>query len=116
MPHIIVEYSKNLEGVVDISAMLDDMHDSLSARGIDKARIKTRGIALGHSVVGEGAVNEGQMAHITLLLLEGRDVETKQQYAKAIHETAKSHIHEKLPHCSVTMEVRDMAKDTYILG
>ena len=54
MPHIIVEYSKTLEP--KIPALLSSLHEALAAQGIDKARIKTRGIALSHADVGEDEV------------------------------------------------------------
>lgn len=111
MPHIIVEYSTNLENQIDIPAMLDDMHDALANEGVDKGRIKTRALPLPHVVVGNQG-QEGHMVHITLLLLEGRDTQTKKTYATPIHSIAKKVAPEE---CAVTLEVRDMISETYIL-
>jgi len=109
MPHIIVEYSSALEQ--EVSGLLPKLHDTLAAQGIDKARIKTRGISLAHAVVGDQGT-DGKMMHATLLLLEGRDVATKKQYADPLHAVMK----EAAPDgCAVTLEVRDMAADTYYL-
>jgi 5-carboxymethyl-2-hydroxymuconate isomerase len=115
MPHIVVEYSSNLEGLVDVSDMLNDMHSALAAEGVDKFRVKTRGVSIPHSVVGDTAPNVGQMIHITLLLLEGRDDALKQQYSKPLYNVAKSATQSVVPDCSVTLEVRDMSAATYIL-
>jgi len=114
MPHIIIEYSQNIEASIDMPALLAQTHDILAAQGIDRARIKTRGIAVSHAVVGNDGAN-GAMAHITLLLLEGRDTPTKQQYGTSIHEHVKGVIIQSIPDAKVTLEVRDMDKDTYIL-
>ncbi len=114
MPHIIAEYSSNLETEIDVPAMLNDMHAALSEGLGGVERIKTRGIRLDHAVVGDqGAA--GRMIHITLLLLEGRDLETKTTYSTAIHNAAKKHTANLNDTCAITLEVRDMVKDTYIL-
>lgn len=114
MPHIIVEYTKNLENQIRVGEMLIDMHEALSSFGIEKSRIKTRGIVVDHAVVGDiGA--EGAMAHATLLLLEGRDVEVKKSYGDKLHHVMHEHIAKIEDHCAVTLEIRDMDKDTYYL-
>ena len=114
MPHIIVEHSSNIEDQIDLPDLLQGLHDALAAEGIDKARIKTRSIPLSHAVVGDHG-SSGHMVHITLLLLAGRDVATKKQYADPLHALAKGVLQEKLPQCAVTLEVRDMNSDTYYL-
>jgi 5-carboxymethyl-2-hydroxymuconate isomerase len=115
MPHIIVEYSQNMGPDLDIPQILTDIHDALAANGVDKARIKTRAIPLLHSVVGTNEANDGHMAHLTLLLLEGRDIPTKQAYGKALHDVLAGAVRAEFPDAAVTLEVRDMVKDTYIL-
>jgi len=109
MPHIIVEYSAALEPVVP--DLLMALHDALAAQGIDKVRIKTRGVGLNHAVVGEQGLN-GKMLHATLLLLEGRDVATKKQYGDALHGLLKNAAPDG---CAVTLEIRDMIAETYYL-
>ncbi|MAZ76576.1 MAG: 5-carboxymethyl-2-hydroxymuconate isomerase [Micavibrio sp.] len=114
MPHIIVEYSSNLEPEVEIQPMIAAMHKALSNEGVDAARIKSRAIALDHYVVGDKGV-DGAMVHITLLLLEGRDEATKKQYSTPIHQVALDAVAGKDGYCAVTLEVRDMDAATYIL-
>ena len=115
MPHIIVEYSQNMGPDLDLPQILTDLHEMLAAQGVDKARIKTRAIPLLHSVVGLNEANEGHMAHLTLLLLEGRDIPTRQTYGQALHGVLARAVKDEFPDCAVTLEVRDMVKDTYIL-
>lgn len=114
MPHIIVEYSPNLEPEVNIAVLLPSMHAALASQGVDSARIKTRATALNHYVVGDKG-NVGAMMHITLLLLEGRDDETKQQYSQPIYKVAVDAVKASDKPCAVTLEVRDMSAATYIL-
>lgn len=109
MPHIIVEYTESLEALVP--ELLTEMHEALSAEGIEKARIKTRGISIKNNVVGEQGL-DGQMLHATLLLLEGRDMQTKKQYGDPLHSLMKK---TAPAGCAVTLEIRDMVKDSYYL-
>lgn len=114
MPHIILEYSSDLETKTDVQSLLQGMHDALSNEGVDRSRIKTRAISLPHYVVGDQG-KDGSMAHITLLLLEGRDDATKKQYSTPIHQLVKSKLSADIPNIAVTLEVRDMDAETYIL-
>ncbi|MGH1375262.1 MAG: 5-carboxymethyl-2-hydroxymuconate Delta-isomerase [Alphaproteobacteria bacterium] len=114
MPHITVEYSKNIGDIIVMSKLVEDLHESLAAQGIDKARIKTRAYACDYVVVGDQA-SHGHMIHATLLLLEGRDVATKKQYGDALHKTMKGYVDGVVRNCAVTLEIRDMAKDTYYM-
>lgn len=107
MPHIIVEYSPSLDSA--IPELLQVLHEALAANGIDKIRIKTRGIKLDHAIVGEGKM---AMLHGTLLLLEGRDIPTKKQYGDALYAAIKNAAPKD---CAATLEIRDMTKDTYYL-
>lgn len=113
MPHIIVEYSKNLESQIEIPAMLQTLHTALADQGVDAARIKTRGIAVDHAVVGDQGM-DGKMLHATLLLLEGRDDATKKQYADPIYAAMKAATAD-ITNCAVTLELRDMAAATYYM-
>lgn len=113
MPHIIIEYSQSLGDILDVPKLVVDMHDTLAAQGIDKGRIKTCAMPCVAAVGDLGL--DGHMIHTTLLLLEGRDVPTKRQYGDALQETVSSFVKDKLQHCAVTLEVRDMVKDTYYL-
>ena len=115
MPHITLEYSQNMGPDLDLPEIITNLHDALAAQGVDKGRIKTRAIPLLHSVVGQHEANEGQMAHVTLLLLEGRDIPTRQAYGKALHDVLSTAVKAEFPDCAVTLEVREMVKDTYIL-
>ena len=114
MPHIIVEYSPSLESEIDMLQMLGDMHQSLGQALGGVERIKTRGIKIDHHIIGDQGA-DGRMMHVTLLLLEGRDTETKKTYSEPLCEIAKKYTNSFSTPCKVTLEVRDMEKDTYIL-
>lgn len=109
MPHIIVEYSQSLEPIM--SKLLSRLHESLASNGIDKNRIKTRGIPVEHAYVGEHGT-QGKMIHATLLLMAGRDTETKKKYGDDLYALIK----DAMPNnCVATLEIRDMNPETYYL-
>jgi 5-carboxymethyl-2-hydroxymuconate isomerase len=112
MPHITLEYSRSLEDQMDVPALLTRLHNALASQpGIEKARIKTRGIPVNYELVGDGT-GKRTMAHITLLLLAGRDTATRKVYGAALHQTA---LDAAPKDCAVTLEVREMDRDTYFL-
>tara|TARA_R110002072_G_scaffold155726_8_gene306180 strand:+ start:1137 stop:1481 length:345 start_codon:yes stop_codon:yes gene_type:complete len=114
MPHLIVEYSKNIGDIVEIANLIIDMHNTLADQGIDKSRIKTRAIACNYVCIGDHG-SHGHMIHARLLLLEGRDVATKKKYGDALHAKMHEYVDGVVQHCSTTLEIRDMDKDTYYM-
>lgn len=112
MPHIILEYSKNLGEVIEVADLANAMHNALAGEGIDKDRIKTRAISCNYVVVGDVG-SHGHMLHARLLLLEGRDDATKRKYGEAIFAAMQKGVKGRVKHCSVTLEICDMKKETY---
>ena len=112
MPHIIVEYSRHLEGIIKISDLVQELHQALAAQGIDKARIRSRARVCDYASVGDLGLH-GHMLHTMLLLLEGRDVKEKRKYGDALYEILEKSVAGKVKNCAVSLEIRDMDKDTY---
>jgi len=99
--------------MINGAALVDDAHNALAKELGDVSRIKTRLIVAEEVCVGEHGT-AGAMMHVTLLLFEGRDVDTKKQYSAAILDAIKTHL-AAMPKCKLTCEVRDMDKETYVL-
>ena len=112
MPHIILEYSRNLGDIIEVSKFVHKLHKEIPNHGIDATRLKTRAIECNYSAVGEEGTH-GHMLHATLLLLEGRDLPEKKKYADAVYKMMKDVVGDQVRHCHITLEVRDMATDTY---
>ena len=112
MPHIIVEYSRHLEGIVRISKLVEELHIALAAQGVDETSIMSRARVCDYVSVGAIGTH-AHMLHTMVLLLEGRDTKTKQQYGEALFEVLKDSVSDKVKNCAVSLEIRDMDKDTY---
>ena len=108
MPHIIVEYSRSIEESTDIPGLLQTLHSRLG-EDIDIEKIKTRAHAFDNCLVGTAGL-DGQMVHVTVLLLEGRPIETESEYKDYLFDLTKKAVPES---CKVTIEVRDMRKETF---
>ena len=85
MPHIIAEYSANLEDALDVRALIDDLHQAMIASGLapDIAAIRTRAERREHARVGDGHANNG-FVHITARLRIGRTEEQRSKLADAL--------------------------------
>lgn len=116
MPHIVLEYSQNLIAHVNVPQLLNDLHQALGAQpDIDLKKIKTRALVLANSVVKDRDFNEGQMMHVTVSVLEGRSVELRKQYGAVLYDILKCAVPSQFPECALTLEVREMVRDTYFM-
>ncbi len=80
MPHVVVEYTDNLRGSIDVPALLADVNASLvAARGDDGAPvfpvggIRSRAIALADWCIGDGSGVDDAFVHVTVKIGRGRD-------------------------------------------
>ncbi len=112
MPHIIVEYSRHLEGIVKVPDLVQDLHIALAAQGVDETSIVSRARACDYVSVGVLGVN-GHMLHTMVLLSKGSDTQTKRKYGDVLYDVLKASVSEKVKNCAVSLEIRDMDSDTY---
>lgn len=83
MPHLTLEYSRNLDGRIDIPAMVDCMHEV--AAGIDVLPVgglRTRAVARDHYRIADGHPDNA-FVNAVLRIAPGRSAEAK----KAAGET-----------------------------
>ena len=115
MPHLIVEYSPNLEGFPETEA-LAALNASVCASPEvkDEADLKTRLVRTGRFAVGS-APGERAFVHAQLRLLAGRTPEAKQDLA----ERVASVLRRLTPRPAGTLvqlsvEIVDMDKPSYV--
>ena len=112
MPHLIIEYSKNIGDIIEVSQLVHEIHKELPKHGVEPDRLKTRAYEANYVAVGEQG-SHGHMLHARFFLLEGRDTKTKKKYGDVIHKMMKEAVGNKVKHCQITLEVRDMDADNY---
>jgi 5-carboxymethyl-2-hydroxymuconate isomerase len=84
MPHVIIEYSSNLEPALDIQGMVNDVHEAAIATGIaETAGIRTRAERRDVFRVADGNPANG-FVHVVARLRVGRPEERRKALAQAL--------------------------------
>lgn len=92
MPHLIVEYSSNLEAQMDLDGLMTKLRDRAVACGVfPLGGIRVRGVRRDRYLVADGAPENG-FVHLTARIGHGRDVETRRAAAEALFEVLTSHM------------------------
>ncbi|MFL4470433.1 5-carboxymethyl-2-hydroxymuconate isomerase [Tateyamaria armeniaca] len=90
MPHIILDYSANLERQLDMHALCVALKDAAAATGVfPPAGIRVRAHAADHAVVADGDPKHG-FVDITIRLAAGRDASAKTRATDAVFEAARA--------------------------
>lgn len=110
MPHISIEYSGNLDGVVDMSAFCE----ALRAAGVETGvfpmpGIRVRAFRAQHYAIADGDPKHG-FIDISVRLREGRPPEKKEAATAHLFETATSFLDEAFAANSIalSLEMRDI--------
>ncbi len=84
MPHVIVEYSANLERAMDMRALLDAVHAAALATGVFPiGGLRTRGARREHCVIADGHADNA-FIHVQARIGAGRSPEVRQKAAESI--------------------------------
>lgn len=90
MPHVIVEYSANLEPKMDVGAFIGALHEAALATGLfDVDGIRSRAVRRDVYRVGDGNPENGYV-FITARVGEGRPAEARENLGKSLLSTTES--------------------------
>ena len=110
MPHLIIEYSSNLDESVDITSLCASLRDAAAATGIfPLAGIRVRAFRSEHYAIADGAPSNG-FIDISVRLREGRPAEVRKRAASEIFEAAEQFLRpalESLP-LALSLELRNI--------
>ena len=115
MPHLTLEYTRNLAEKAPPSDLFLKVHRLLaSAAGIRIGNCKSRWLETENWVVGDGE-GESAFVHLSISFLEGRPLETRQDVGAGALEILRSHF---LPapkgvDLQITVEVREIQEVLY---
>ncbi|MGH8168554.1 MAG: 5-carboxymethyl-2-hydroxymuconate Delta-isomerase [Woeseiaceae bacterium] len=86
MPHQIVEYSANLEGVIDIDALIKCVHEAALATGVfPLAGLRTRAARRDHYCIADGHPDNA-FVHVLLRIRFGRSLADRERAADSISQ------------------------------
>jgi 5-carboxymethyl-2-hydroxymuconate isomerase len=113
MPHIVAEYSVNLEDRLDVQALVNDLHQAaIDADVAELVGIRTRAAARTHFRVGDGNSANG-FVHIVARLRRGRSEERRKALGQALLAAADRRLANVYPHhpVALTVEVHEIDPD-----
>lgn len=107
MPHIVVEYSANLEKEIAASELTQKLHKTVVDSGIfSPDAVKARSVKYDDFVL----TSAKSFIHITTAILTGRSVEQRAALSGAIFKTVK----ENVPQAEkISSHIREMCAETY---
>lgn len=110
MPHLMIDYSVNVETDVDIGALCDTLRDvAASIDAFPVAGVKVRAVRVDHYAIADGNPEHG-FIDISVRIREGRDMETKQNAAQKIFDAANEFVADVMRRrsLSLSLELRDI--------
>jgi 5-carboxymethyl-2-hydroxymuconate isomerase len=113
MPHIIAEYSVNLEDCLDVQTLVNDLHQAaIDAEVAELVGIRTRAVARTYFRVGDGSPANGFL-HIVARLRRGRPEEKRKALGEALLAAADrrlADVYSRNP-VALTVEVHEIDPD-----
>lgn len=114
MPHIIVEYSANLEDAVDIAALVGEIHQAAISTGeFPPAGTRTRAARRDIYAIADQHP-DNVFLNIKLMIGEGRDVETRHKAGAKIFDAASDYLDKESPGLplALSLNIWEINKET----
>jgi 5-carboxymethyl-2-hydroxymuconate isomerase len=110
VPHILVEYSSNLDPQLDFPRFLTALRDSALATGVFPiGGVRVRAYRADHYVIADGHPDNA-FVHLMLRVGHGRDLETRKRACEAIFNTACAElaaVYDRIP-LGISLEMQEV--------
>ena len=110
MPHLMIDFSANVEPDVDIGAFCDTLRGvAASIDAFPLAGVKVRAVQVDHYAIADGNPEHG-FIDISVRIREGRDMETKQDAVQKLFDAANEFVADVMQRRSLalSLELRDI--------
>ena len=110
MPHLMIDYSANVEPDVDIGGLCNILLDvAASIDAFPLAGVKVRAVRVDHYAIADGNPEHG-FIDISVRIREGRDMQTKQNAAQKLFDAANEFVADFMQRRSLalSLELRDI--------
>jgi 5-carboxymethyl-2-hydroxymuconate isomerase len=110
MPHLMIDYSANVEPDVDIGGLCNILLDvAASIDAFPLAGVKVRAVRVDHYAIADGNPEHG-FIDISVRIREGRDMQIKQNAAQKLFEAANEFVADFMQRRSLalSLELRDI--------
>ena len=117
MPHVIVEYSANIEADITPQRLVEEIHSAAITSGIaEPVAVRTRLMRRDDYPVGDGSP-ENAFVHIDIRARKGRTLEQRKAMVQTIYDQANKtldHVFKARP-LALTVEIHEIDPDTRLL-
>ena len=110
MPHLMIDYSANVEPDVDIGGLCNTLRGvAASIDAFPLAGVKVRAVRVDHYAIADGNPEHG-FIDISVRIREGRDMQTKQNAAQKLFDAANEFVADVMQRRSLalSLELRDI--------
>ncbi len=108
MPHLIIEYSGNVAGVVDIDGLVDAVHSAALATGIAPLdALRTRAAAREHYAIGDRHPDNMFVA-LTARLGAGRSDDDKAAFVRALMDALTDYLGAATSNMMLSVEYQEI--------
>ncbi|MDN3608385.1 5-carboxymethyl-2-hydroxymuconate Delta-isomerase [Vibrio ostreicida] len=110
MPNLVMEYSNSVDERVNVSSLLEDLHQVTLQCGLFEAKsVKSRALRCHNWLIGEEG-DSGDFIHISVELLEGRTSEQKRELSRQLMDVLQR---QAVYVYSLTVNIRDMDRECF---
>jgi 5-carboxymethyl-2-hydroxymuconate isomerase len=113
MPHLMIDYSANIEPDIDMSRLCEHLRAiAAEIEAFPIAGVKVRAVRVDHYAIADGNPAHG-FIDISVRIREGRDLETKKQAVDAIFNAANDFVSPIMQKRSLALsvELRDITAE-----
>lgn len=113
MPHLIIDYSGNLDSVLDMADFCDHIRRSAIATGTFPTKgIRVRAIPAPHFSIADGNARHAYI-DISIRLRAGRDLDSRQSTTQAIFDAAHQYVADYMAQnpLALSIEMRNIDPD-----
>ena len=113
MPHLIVDYSANLEAEIDMSAFCDHLRKAaVEIDAFPSAGVRVRAVPAAHYSIADGNPQHGYI-DISIRLRAGRPMDVKKAATQAIFDAAEAFLAPVMARrpLALSLEMRDIDPD-----
>jgi 5-carboxymethyl-2-hydroxymuconate isomerase len=117
MPHVIVEYSANIEAEISPQHLVEEIHGAAITSGIaEPVAVRTRLKRREHYRVGDGSP-ENAFVHIDIRARKGRTLEQRKAMVQAIYDQANKTLDVvfRARPLALTVEIHEIDPETRLL-
>ena len=110
MPHCTLEYSANLDGKADISALCRDISAAILGTGLfEKGAVRVRALRCDHYAIAD-QLPDNAFIDMSFRIGVGRSAEDKRRAGEAIFAAARARLAPLFatPHFALSLEVREI--------